>query len=67
MNEEEKDVTAEEYRLLALHGFHETKGMDGVWQRGRVHGDVDMTMMYSLREALAIARREEEEGRIDDI
>ena len=67
MSEEEKNVTAEEYRLLALHGFHEKKGMDGVWQRGRVHGDVDRTKMYSVHEALELARREEKEGRIDDI
>jgi hypothetical protein len=49
----------EEYELLYLYGFHEVKGLEGVWQRGRAGVDVPIdAKMYSFAEALKLINEE---------
>jgi hypothetical protein len=64
MSSEEKRAP-EEYELLYLYGFHEVKGLEGVWQRGRAGVDVSVDpKMYSSDEALELIKEErsEQEG-----
>ncbi len=51
--------TPEEYELLYLHGFHEVKGLPGVWQRGRAGTgvSVDPEGPYTAEEALEKIRK----------
>jgi hypothetical protein len=54
----EEEHTPEEYQLRHLYGFHEVKGLEGVWQRGRVGVDVALEpKVYSAREALEWIRQ----------
>jgi hypothetical protein len=56
-------ATPEEHELLHLYGFHEVRGLEGVWQRGRADVDapVEPEGPYTLEEALEIVKREREE------
>jgi hypothetical protein len=55
----EEERSPEEYQLLHLYGFHEVKGLEGVWQRGRAGVDVsDDPKMYSIDEALELIKEE---------
>jgi hypothetical protein len=55
----EEERTPEEYQLLHLYGFHQVKGLEGVWQRGRVGVDVPVDpKMYSIDEALELIKEE---------
>jgi hypothetical protein len=55
----EEERPSEEYQLLHLYGFHEVKGLEGVWQRGRAGVDVSVgPKMYSIEEALELIKEE---------
>ena len=61
----EAEHSPEEYQLLHLYGFHEVKGLEGVWQRGRVGTGVSIDpKVYGIDEALELIREErgEQEG-----
>jgi hypothetical protein len=63
---DEQKRTREEYAVLHLYGFHEVKGLEGMWQRGRAGVDVPVDpKVFSTEEALKIIRDEQEE-RDDD-
>jgi hypothetical protein len=57
---DDKERSSGEYDLLYLYGFHEVKGLEGAWQRGRAGVDVPVgAKIYSLEEALEELVKEE--------
>ena len=64
----EGDMTErEENQLLHFYGFHEVKGLEDVWQRGRAGVDVPVDAeMYSRDEALELIKEIRREAETED-
>ncbi len=57
--DEPREPTREEVDLLHLYGFHEVKGLEGVWQRGRADENLPMDPEgpYTTEEALELIKK----------
>jgi hypothetical protein len=62
---EGRDATAQEAFILHTFGFHEVKGLDGVWQRGKagsvIAREVKEPEMFTVDEALQQIKKERQE------